>query len=385
MKRMPPLAQADAKPKMPAPARLRTALGLMSGTSLDGVDAALIRCDGRGRVEFGPHLTIPYGDALRRDVRALFGKLTGPPALVEALTRANAEAVEALIARHGLARGDVAVIGYHGQTIWHRPEAGETVQLGDGPMLARLTGIDVVNDFRSPDVKAGGQGAPLVPVFHAALAGRLPLPVAVLNIGGVANVTWIGAAFDPASTSPDDAALLAFDTGPGNALLDDWVMKHTDGRYDHGGRLARAGRADDAAAAVILANGYFARKPPKSLDRDHFNPAPIAQLSLEDGAATLVAVTAGAVAKAREWFPAPARCWLVCGGGRHNPAIMEALRAAMPEPVDPVEAVGWNGDATEAQAFAYLALRALDGLPITFPRTTGAPCPLGGGTLHRAT
>jgi anhydro-N-acetylmuramic acid kinase len=373
-----------SKPKTDAAARLRTALGLMSGTSLDGVDAALIRSDGRGRVEFGPHLTIAYSDALRADVRALFGRLAGPPALVEALTRANAEAVEALIAKHGLARADIDVIGYHGQTIWHRPEAGETVQLGDGALLARLVGIDVIDDFRTPDVKAGGQGAPLVPVYHAALASALPLPVAVLNIGGVANVTWIGAAFDPASPAPDDAALLAFDTGPGNALIDDWVMKHAGGRYDHDGRLARAGRVDEAAADVILANGYFARTPPKSLDRGHFDPVPVAPLSPEDGAATLVAVTARAVAKAREWFPAPARRWLVCGGGRHNPAIMAALRAAMPELVDPVEAVGWYGDAIEAQAFAYLALRALDGLPITFPRTTGVPRPLGGGTLHRA-
>jgi anhydro-N-acetylmuramic acid kinase len=371
------------KPKTPGVARLRAAIGLMSGTSLDGVDAALIRSDGRGRVEFGPHLTIPYGDALRAEVRAHFGKLSAPSALVEALTRANAEAVEALIAQHGVKRADIDVIGYHGQTIWHRPEAGETVQLGDGALLARLTGIDVVNDFRTPDVKAGGQGAPLVPIFHAALASALPLPVAVLNIGGVANVTWIGAAFDPASASPDDAALLAFDTGPGNALIDDWVMKHGGGRYDHDGRLARAGRVDEAAAGVILANGYFTRKPPKSLDRGHFDPVPVAPLSPEDGAATLVAVTARAVAKARDWFPAPARRWLVCGGGRHNPVIMEALRRAMREPVDPVEAVGWDGDATEAQAFAYLALRTLDGLPITFPHTTGAPKPMGGGTLHR--
>jgi anhydro-N-acetylmuramic acid kinase len=373
-----------AKPKTPAPsdARLRTALGLMSGTSLDGVDAALIRSDGRGRVECGPHLTIPYSDRLRRDVRESFGKLEGPPALVEALTRANAEAVETLIARHGVVRGEVDVIGYHGQTIWHRPEAGETVQLGDGALLARLTGIDVVDDFRTADVRAGGQGAPLVPVFHAALAGALPLPVAVLNVGGVANVTWIGAAFDPAGAAPDDAALLAFDTGPGNALLDDWAMRHTGGRCDHDGRLARAGRVDKAAAAAILANAYFARRPPKSLDRGHFDPAPVARLSPEDGAATLVAVTARAVARARDWFPAPVRRWLVCGGGRHNPAIMEALRASMPEPVDPVEAVGWDGDAIEAQAFAYLALRTLDGLPITFPRTTGAPRAMGGGRLH---
>ncbi|HEY7609604.1 MAG TPA: anhydro-N-acetylmuramic acid kinase [Alphaproteobacteria bacterium] len=356
----------------------------MSGTSLDGVDAALIRSDGRGRVEFGPRTTIPYGDAIRRGLRAVLGKSEAPRAVVEALTRAHAEAVETLLSAHGVAPGEVDVVGFHGQTIWHRPEAGETVQIGDGALLARLVGIDVVNDFRSADVKAGGQGAPLVPVFHAALARELEHPLVVLNIGGVANVTWIGAAFDPAAMAPDDAALLAFDTGPGNALIDDWVLRHTGARCDTDGRLAHAGRVDAKAAAAILADPYFARTPPKSLDRGHFEAGPVRALSPEDGAATLVEVTAQAAAAARRFFPMPARRWLVCGGGRHNPAIMRALKAAVAAPVDAVEAVGWDGDALEAQAFAYLALRALDGLPITFPRTTGAPRPLAGGTLHRA-
>ncbi len=363
---------------------MRTAIGLMSGTSMDGIDAALIRSDGRSRVEFGPRLTIAYDDAIRRDLRAVLGKAAAPAAVVEALTRAHAAAVEKLIAGHGIDRKSVHVIGFHGHTIWHRPEAGETVQIGDGALLARLTGIDVVNDLRIADVKAGGQGAPLVPVFHAALARALEPPLAVLNIGGVANVTWIGGAFDPAAAAPDDAALLAFDTGPGNALIDDWVLKHTGERCDIDGRLARTGRADGKAVAAILADPYFARRPPKSLDRDHFDASPVKALSAADGTATLVEVTACATAAARDYFPQPARRWLVTGGGRHNPAIMQALKAAVGVPVDPVEAVGWDGDALEAQAFAYLALRTLDGLPITFPRTTGAPRPLTGGTLHRA-
>lgn len=382
---MPPLAQTTEKQKMPASAAsgLRTAIGLMSGTSMDGIDVALIRSDARGQVEVGPRLTIAYDDALRRELRAALGKSAAPPALVEALTRAHAAAVERLLSAHGIERGIVDVVGFHGHTICHRPWEGVTIQIGDGALLARLAGIDVVNDFRTADVRAGGQGAPLVPVFHAALARDLAHPVAILNIGGVANVTWVGAAFDPAAAAPDDAALLAFDTGPGNALLDDWVLKRTGAHWDENGKLALAGRADDAAAAAILADSYFDRAPPKSLDRDHFDASPVAKLSPADGAATLVEVTARSAAAARRFFPAPARRWLVSGGGRRNPAIMRALEAALPEPVDAVEAVGWDGDALEAQAFAYLALRALDGLPLSFPRTTGVPKPLTGGTLVR--
>jgi anhydro-N-acetylmuramic acid kinase len=277
----------------------------------------------------------------------------------------------------------VDVVGFHGHTISHRPWAGSTIQIGDGALLARLTGIDVVNDFRTADVKAGGQGAPLVPVFHAALSAAQAHPLAVLNIGGVANVTWIGGSFDPAEPAPAEGSILAFDTGPGNALLDDWVWKRTGEHWDADGRLALAGRADDAAAEAILADAYFGREPPKSLDRDHFDASPVARLSPEDGAATLVAVTARSAALASRFFPQPAKRWLVCGGGRRNPAIMRALAAAIDVPVDPVETVGWDGDALEAQAFAYLALRSLDGLPLSFPRTTGVPRPLTGGTLMR--
>jgi anhydro-N-acetylmuramic acid kinase len=356
----------------------------MSGTSLDGVDAALLRSDGRGDVEAGPSLTLPYAPPLRDALRGCLGRATAPAEIVAAMTEIHAEAVAALMARHGIAPRSVAAIGFHGQTILHRPELRQTVQIGDAALLARRTGLDVVHDFRSADVAAGGQGAPLAPVYHAARAAGLERPLAVLNLGGVGNVTWIGADFDLAVAAPADDGLLAFDTGPGNAPLDDWVRAATGRAYDAGGQLAAIGKADEARVRAALAHAYFERAPPKSLDRNDFGAAAAAGLSAADGAATLVRITALAVAVARRHFPAPPRRWLVTGGGRRNDALMRALAAALPEPVAAVEAVGWDGDALEAEAFAYLALRALDGLPLSFPRTTGAPRPLAGGRLSRA-
>jgi anhydro-N-acetylmuramic acid kinase len=267
------------------------------------------------------------------------------------------------------------VIGFHGHTILHRPQEGRTWQIGDGALLAAETGIDVVADLRGNDVALGGEGAPLVPLFQAALAADLPRPLAVVNIGGVANVAWIG---------PGEGAVLAFDTGPGNALINDWVEQRGHEPLDRDGALALAGRVDEALLARLLDHPYFDRRPPKSLDRDDFSAAPVAGLSLEDGAATLTAFTAGAIARAAEHFAAPVRRWLVTGGGRHNPTLMATLAARVEAPVQPVEAVGWQGDALEAQAFAYLALRSLAGLPLTLPTTTGVSRPASGGRLHRA-
>jgi anhydro-N-acetylmuramic acid kinase len=237
----------------------------------------------------------------------------------------------------------------------------------------------VVADFRAADVAAGGEGAPFAPLYHAALAAPLPKPVAVLNLGGVGNVTWIGSGAD--AETPD---LLAFDTGPGNAPIDDWVRRHTGAAADINGGLARAGRTDEAQVTRFLQHPFFAQRPPKSLDRDDFADAAPAGLSLEDGAATLTEMTAAAVARAGEHFPAPARQWLVTGGGRKNPALMAALARRLAAPVRPVEAVGWDGDALEAQAFGYLAVRSVKGLPLSLPSTTGAPRPLTGGRLFRA-
>jgi anhydro-N-acetylmuramic acid kinase len=350
------------------------AIGLMSGTSLDGVDAAWVTTDGIA-ITPGPALTLPYSAGLRADLRALLDRApTLAPddaALLDAterLTHRHAEAVRAL------GGGTAEVIGFHGQTILHRPDQRRTWQIGDAGLLARLTRAPVVHDFRTADVAAGGQGAPLAPALHAALGAALPKPLAVLNVGGVANVTWIG---------PGEAELVAFDTGPGNALLDDWALRHTGHPVDENGRLAEAGTPDASVAARLLAHPYFARPGPKSLDRLDFAAAVAAsgldRLSAADGAATLVAFTAGAVARAV--LPGAPLRWLVTGGGRHNGALLRALSAALPAPIDPVESVGWDGDALEAQCFGYLAVRSLRGLPISFPGTTGVPIALTGGRL----
>ncbi|MCR6632357.1 MAG: anhydro-N-acetylmuramic acid kinase [Magnetospirillum sp.] len=351
------------------------ALGLMSGTSLDGVDAALMVTDGIAVERLGPALTLPYAPEMRERLRGVLGG-HGPVAEVERdITAFHSEAVSRLLGEAGLDAAEVDVIGFHGHTILHRPEERRTWQIGDGRLLADLTGIPVVNDFRTADVLAGGQGAPLVPVFHRALAAGIGRPVAVLNLGGVGNVTWIG----------EDDSLLAFDTGPGNALIDDWALTHTGKPVDEHGRLARSGRPAAERVARFAQHPFFTRTPPKSLDRDdfrHFASDLVAGLDAADGAATLTAFTARAAGLARAHFAKPATRWLVCGGGRHNPAVMAALAAEFNVPVEPVEAVGWDGDALEAQAFAYLAVRSLRGLPLTYPETTGGERPLSGGTFH---
>jgi anhydro-N-acetylmuramic acid kinase len=349
----------------------------MSGTSLDGIDVAAIATDGRRRVIPGPAVTVPYPEPFRERLRSVLGGV-GEVAAVEAeLTRLHAAA----IAQFRVKYPDVPVelIGFHGHTILHRPAERRTWQIGDGALLARLAGADVVADFRSADVAARGEGAPLAPLYHAALAAGLLKPLAVINLGGVGNVTWIG----PGADRSEDQ-ILAFDTGPGNALIDDWVRSHTGEAADLDGKLARAGRVSAEHVARFLKNPYFDRAPPKSLDRDDFRDATPRGLSLEDGAATLTEMTAAAVAAARRQFPSPPREWLVCGGGRHNPAMMAVLTRLLGTPVRPVEAVGWNGDALEAQAFAYLAVRSVLGLPLSLPSTTGAPHPVCGGRLFTA-
>ena len=351
-------------------------IGLMSGTSLDGVDAAWIETDGETVTAFGPALTIPYDDALRRDLRVILDRApslaAGDPDLASAvarLTDCHVRAVRALDRPADL-------IGFHGQTILHQPDRRRTWQAGDASLLARETGIPVAFDFRTGDVTSGGEGAPLAPVYHAALARDLPRPLAVLNIGGVANVTWIG----------DDGDLIAFDTGPGNGPLDDWTMRHTGRAFDRDGALAQAGSVDRTVLGRLMAHPYFDRPAPKSLDRLDFSLALRASgldgLSPENGAATLAAFTASSIAAAQ--FPAQPVRWLVCGGGRHNPAIMTALRLALPVPVDPVETVGWDGDALEAQCFGFLAARVARGLPLSFPGTTGVKAPMPGGRIVSA-
>lgn len=353
---------------------LRT-IGLMSGTSLDGVDAAWLETDGERVGAAGPTLTLPYDDRLCADLRRILDLAPRLSPDDRRLKMAEARLTEYHVRAVAALGREADLIGFHGQTILHQPDRRRTWQIGDAATLAWRTGLPVACDFRSADVAAGGQGAPLAPVYHAALAHELPRPFAVLNIGGVANVTWIGA----------DGALVAFDTGPGNGPLDDWVGRHTGQRFDRDGALARAGTVHAAVLQRLLAHPYFARPAPKSLDRLDFAAAlavsGVQALSPADGAATLVAFTVQAVAQAP--LPQPPARWLVAGGGRHNPAILSGLRQHLAVPVDPVEAVGWDGDALEAQCFGFLAARVAAGLPLSFPGTTGVPAPLPGGRIVR--
>lgn len=359
---------------------LQTVIGMMSGTSLDGIDVAMIRTDGATAIEPGPSKTYPYEAAARAAIRGSLGREKPDPAAVDAVTRAHGAALSNFMAETKLSPGQVDWIGFHGQTTFHDPDNRVSVQIGDAASLANAVGIPVVSDFRSADVKAGGQGAPLAPLYHAARASALDKPLAVLNLGGVANVTWIGAA--PAGAPVEAQPLLAFDTGPANALLDDWVMARSGRDRDEDGRLAAAGQADEDRLAAWLRHPYFDRKPPKSLDRDAFNAA-VAGLSLEDGAATLTEFTVRSVARAAQWLPAPPTQWIVTGGGRHNPEIMRRLNDRLGCPVRPVESAGWDGDALEAQAFAWLAVRVVEKLPTSVPGTTGVPAPTTGGQVNK--
>lgn len=350
------------------------ALGLMSGTSLDGVDAALIRTDGLSVTAHGPSLTLPYPAHIRQNLRDLLDSaptLTPDSAALKeaehALTLVHVQAVQRL--RALAPDWTVDVVGFHGQTILHQP--GRTWQIGDAACLSAQTDLPVVHDFRSADVAAGGEGAPLVPLYHAALLRNRPYPVAALNIGGVANLTLV----------TRDGHILACDTGPGNALLDDWAYQHTGIPCDTNGQLALQGTADLALVDRLLAHPFFHKPAPKSLDRMSFHSAlaQVGALGAADGAATLTTFTAQSIA--RTLLPEQPREWFVCGGGRHNPALMAALAQALPGTLHPAEQLGWNGDALEAECFGFLAVRSLAGLPLSLPTTTGVPLPQTGGRL----
>lgn len=348
-------------------------VGLMSGTSLDGIDAAVIETDGESVYATGEAITVPYQSDLRGRLRSILGgnRLELVQPIERDMTIAHADAVERLLARAGLRATEINLVGFHGQTILHQPHARRTWQIGDGALLASLLRVPVVSDFRSADVAAGGEGAPLLPLYHQALARDLPKPLAVLNLGGVGNVTWIG----------QDDTLLAFDTGPGVALLDDWVLKQTGQAFDRDGALTATGNVVRSVIDTFLAHPYFDRKPPKTLDRDTFGRLVDSSLSPADGAATLAACTAAAVAAAGAHLPSQPLRWLVTGGGRHNLALLDQMRQLLGASVETVEAVGWDGDALEAQGFAYLAVRSSLGLPLSVPGTTGVPQPITGGTL----
>ena len=361
------------------------AIGLMSGTSMDGIDIAAVWTDGGDLVRRGPSDFLPYEAAFRRRIeacldtaRAIRDRTDRPgdlAALERELTRRHAEAVRRFLARHPALQPEL--IGFHGQTVLHRPERALTVQLGDGALLARETGIATVFDMRANDMVHGGQGAPLAPAYHAALARSLPdefrlFPVCFVNIGGISNVTFVPEKGDP----------VAFDSGPGNALIDQWVAGQGGVPFDADGMIASEGGVIREVVDRYLANPFFEKSGPKSLDRADFTLAEAAGLELSDGARTLATVSAEAICRSVEHMAEPPKVWIVCGGGRKNPHIMADLRAVMADAaVIPAEEAGLDGDAMEAEAWAYLAVRAKNGLPLTWPTTTGCREAVTGGVL----
>jgi anhydro-N-acetylmuramic acid kinase len=363
-----------------------TAVGLMSGTSLDGVDIAMIETDGKRVRAFGPSGYRPYTEPERRvllqaltEAVHLSQRDARPGILREAervVTAAHAEAVASFIAHNRITCEDIDIVGFHGQTVLHRPAVGMTVQIGDAAALAKAIHIPVMHDFRAADVAAGGQGAPLVPVYHRALAQSLERegPIVVLNIGGVSNITYIDGG----------DILIACDTGPGNALLDDYMLRTMSQPFDREGRTAAQGAVDVAWVARALQHPFFALPPPKSLDRNDFASLKLPEMSPADGAATLTALTAEAIARIVPHLPKQPKSWIVAGGGARNLTMLRMLRERLaPASVEAADALGWSSDAMEAQAFGFLAARGLKGLPLSYPATTGVALPMTGGVVAR--
>lgn len=361
-----------------------TALGLMSGTSMDGVDAAILRTDGIHILEHGPVAGLTYSDDNRDilqeaiDAAAHWPGGPEPQPIYRAaalVSDTHARLVNRLLDSAGLEAHDIDFLGFPGQTILHQPQNGRTIQIGDAQALADLTGIDVIADFRLKDVEEGGEGAPLAPIYHQAMvrSSELKEPVAIVNIGGVGNVTYISG-----------EEILAFDTGPGNGLIDEWMSDKTGRQFDEGGKIAALGTVDRHTLQIMLDNPWFLRKPPKSLDRYDFSGEFVSRLSIEDGAATLTAFTAAAIANCIDHLPENPATWVICGGGRHNDCLMEWLQTYLQTPTCKAEDVNWRGDDLEAEAFAFLAVRSYLGLPLSLPSTTGVKAPCSGGILYEA-
>lgn len=370
---------------------IKTAIGLMSGTSMDGIDAALVKTDGKDIVERGSMGFYPYAVKMQNilkqaleDAKALKKRDERIGCLEEAenlITKLHIDAVKFFLKENNLDATKVDVLGFHGQTVLHRPDQELTVQLGNGEKLAAETGIDTVYDMRAKDMQHGGQGAPLVPIYHKALTSSLPdtfkqkSPVVFVNIGGISNITYIG------------EELIAFDTGPGNALIDQWVQSQAGIPYDQGGMIAAEGIINDALATQYLESKYFEKSLPKSLDRNDFLPPIAGEISLEEGARTLAYISAAAIFKSVDHLPKAPKLWIVCGGGRHNPHIMSDMKTLATKTKSQVilaEEAGFDGDAMEAEAWGYLAVRSLKELPLTFPTTTGCKEPVTGGVFASA-
>lgn len=345
-------------------------LGMISGTSADGIDVAALHTDGDTIQTLGASATYEFRAETRRSIRQVLGSGAISQDLVDAVTSDHVEAARKFLDEHAISTRHVRALGFHGQTVLHRPSEGISLQIGDGKKLAETLSIDVVDQFRIQDVQAGGQGAPIAPIFHAALMRGGPLPSVMVNIGGIANITWF-----------DGDRILAFDTGLGNARLDDWMRQRAGLEYDEDGSHASSGAVNDEILRSALTHQFYDQNPPKSLDRDEIMIAGLDGMTLEDGAATLAAITADTISRASRFIPSQPHRWIIAGGGRHNRAIMNRLRQKLGNVVA-AEELGVNGDGVEAYLIAYLAARKLSDLPSTFPSTTGVEVPTVCGVLR---
>ena len=355
--------------------KIYRAIGLMSGTAMDGIDAALIETDGMDYIKPIGFVTAPHVEKLRANLKSCLNKTSCDRQIERDFTLAQIPVIQKLLDDNKLLATDIDIIGFHGQTIHHDPDNGVTIQIGDGQLLADEMGIDVVYDFRSHDIKNGGQGAPLLPIYHQTLVknSNLAFPIAILNLGGVGNITYI-----------DTDNIIAFDTGPANALIDDWILTHTGKNYDKNGDTASQGNIDQPIIDTFLSLDYFNKPYPKSLDRNDFKSISVDELSLEDGTATLTDMTVQSVALSVQQCPARPSHIYVTGGGRHNRFIMDQIQSSTTIPTSSVDTLNWDGDAMESEGFAYMAVRSLLGHAISFPTTTGCKHPTTGG-VHVST
>lgn len=370
---------------MSSPRKSLTAIGMMTGTSFDGIDASIIQTDGSNIEKIGVNKSLYYDDKFRKKIRLLLSKKLDPELLLSVhneLATLHANLVKDLLLDGNLGSHNIDIIGFHGQTIYHDPNKGHSLQIGNAALLAQMTQINVISDFRSKDIANKGQGAPLVPIFHKALCKKLDKPVVVLNIGGVSNITYI-----------EDDYMLAFDTGPGGAMLDDFIYKHISKKFDDRGVFASQGTPDKGLLKILLQNDYFKLHPPKSLDRNAFHSAmrEISKLSPKDAAATLTYFIASSIHDALKFLPKTPKHWFVCGGGRHNEFLLEIMKKEYNLNVILIDKIELslpnkkfvNGDFIESQAFGFLAVRSFYNLPITWPSTTGVLSEVSGGAFYR--
>ena len=353
---------------------------------MDGIDLAVIQTDGDAKIVFGATQSWAFSATQRKllrqtleDAKAIEKRDDRPENLVQIeamVTSIHGACVAEFLASHNLAPQSIDIIGFHGQTVLHRPNEGLTVQLGNGQALAQLLKIPVAYDLRANDMVHGGQGAPLVPVFHRALvqAAKLYGPTAILNLGGIGNVTYCDG----------DAPPIAFDTGPANALMDDEMQIRFGLDLDRDGAMSGAGQVNQAALTKLMSHAYFNKPWPKSLDRQAFSREPVVALEAHEAIATLAAFTAESIRAAEKLLPQKPLRWILAGGGAFNPTLKTMIANRVAGDVVTSDSVDWQADMLEAQAWAYLAVRSLKGLELTFPTTTGCKEPVSGGTIARA-